>query len=391
MNYWIYEVFNQKKPLLIHKADCRYCRDGEGLKDGNQDGVNGQWHGSFDTVDAAWEFAKSIKDRETRFCMSCSRKQADEYAVVDIDFPDGEIIADQPDVKLEPEVETVVEAKTVAVAATETVAAAEAKAKAVVEAVVEAKAATKPEVEVKPETEAITESDSKPDAETDAEDDTEVDAEFVTLAKADSKAKKKSSVGCFILLVLGLVLVALLVFWLFKSCSQQPSTSGDDLQPPVSTESTEPESGAPSTEPESGTPSTEPESGTPSTEPESGAPSFADIKAAFPNATLVDGVPSIPDITLADMQAKFPGITLDALQEQYPGFEFAAAAVPDVPDTPAVPDGAVEEYTVVRGDTLWAIAQRKLDYGYRYPEIMTLNDLTSDELNPGQILRIPNK
>lgn len=46
------------------------------------------------------------------------------------------------------------------------------------------------------------------------------------------------------------------------------------------------------------------------------------------------------------------------------------------------------EYTVRSGDTLWLLAQR---YGTTVDAIMNLNGLSSDLLNIGQVLRIPNR
>ena len=46
-------------------------------------------------------------------------------------------------------------------------------------------------------------------------------------------------------------------------------------------------------------------------------------------------------------------------------------------------------YTVKSGDTLWGIAAATLGNGNRYPEIKTLNNLTSDNINIGQVLKIP--
>ncbi len=48
-----------------------------------------------------------------------------------------------------------------------------------------------------------------------------------------------------------------------------------------------------------------------------------------------------------------------------------------------------ETYTVVRGDSLWAIAKKKLGNGNRYPEIVKLNGLTSTTIYAGQILKLP--
>lgn len=46
-------------------------------------------------------------------------------------------------------------------------------------------------------------------------------------------------------------------------------------------------------------------------------------------------------------------------------------------------------YTVVKGDTLWGIAQKYLGNGNRYPELMEYNGLKSPLIYPGQTIRIP--
>ena len=46
-------------------------------------------------------------------------------------------------------------------------------------------------------------------------------------------------------------------------------------------------------------------------------------------------------------------------------------------------------YTVKKGDTLWAIAQRYLGSGSKYKEIKSLNALSSDTIYPNQTLKIP--
>lgn len=55
------------------------------------------------------------------------------------------------------------------------------------------------------------------------------------------------------------------------------------------------------------------------------------------------------------------------------------------------PAQTYEIYTVVKGDTLWGIAKSKLGKGERYPEIKSLNGLTSDVIRAGQKLKISLK
>ena len=45
-------------------------------------------------------------------------------------------------------------------------------------------------------------------------------------------------------------------------------------------------------------------------------------------------------------------------------------------------------YRVKPGDTLWKISEKYLNHGYKYQEIMSTNNLTSDMIYPGQILKI---
>jgi N-acetylmuramoyl-L-alanine amidase len=47
-------------------------------------------------------------------------------------------------------------------------------------------------------------------------------------------------------------------------------------------------------------------------------------------------------------------------------------------------------YIVKKGDSLWKIAQKHLGDGARYAEIKSLNNLKSDTLKVGQILKLPN-
>ena len=48
-------------------------------------------------------------------------------------------------------------------------------------------------------------------------------------------------------------------------------------------------------------------------------------------------------------------------------------------------------YTVKKGDSLWAIADKQLGNGNRYNEIKTLNGLKSNIINAGQVLKLPAK
>ena len=48
-----------------------------------------------------------------------------------------------------------------------------------------------------------------------------------------------------------------------------------------------------------------------------------------------------------------------------------------------------EKYTVKAGDSLWSIAASKLGNGARYKEIMKFNNMTSSTIRPGQVIYIP--
>ena len=48
-------------------------------------------------------------------------------------------------------------------------------------------------------------------------------------------------------------------------------------------------------------------------------------------------------------------------------------------------------YTVKKGDSLWAIAAKYLGNGSKYKEIKTLNNLKSDIIHTGQVLKLPKK
>ena len=64
--------------------------------------------------------------------------------------------------------------------------------------------------------------------------------------------------------------------------------------------------------------------------------------------------------------------------------------VPEAQVTETVTVTAKAPMAVVKGDTLWGIAEKYLGSGVRYKEIKTLNGLDSDTIYSGQKLKIPN-
>lgn len=67
------------------------------------------------------------------------------------------------------------------------------------------------------------------------------------------------------------------------------------------------------------------------------------------------------------------------------------AYVNDTKESPKNTDTSTEYQTVEvkKGDTLWEIAEKYLESGSRYREIMSLNSLTSVTIHPGLVLSIP--
>lgn len=99
------------------------------------------------------------------------------------------------------------------------------------------------------------------------------------------------------------------------------------------------------------------------------------------------------DITVEGDQVKVSGKAVS--QEMK---EKVILAVGNVEGVAAVQDeiegGAGEPtfHTVEKGDTLWAVAQKALGNGARYPEIFEANKpmlSDPDKIYPGQVLRIP--
>ena len=65
-------------------------------------------------------------------------------------------------------------------------------------------------------------------------------------------------------------------------------------------------------------------------------------------------------------------------------------SIPVQPTPEITPQAPAENtYTVKAGDTLWSIAAKHLGAGYKYPQIKKLNNLTSNTIKVGQVLKLP--
>lgn len=72
-------------------------------------------------------------------------------------------------------------------------------------------------------------------------------------------------------------------------------------------------------------------------------------------------------------------------------FVFSNDGAAIYPTGDCTPGAAVYRiHTVIKGDTLWDLARKYLGDGSRYPEIKTLNGLSSDVIRSGWKLKIPN-
>ena len=76
-----------------------------------------------------------------------------------------------------------------------------------------------------------------------------------------------------------------------------------------------------------------------------------------------------------------------AVEEAAPAAE---APAPPAPPPPPPPPPAPRTYTVVSGDTLWAIAERFYGDGNKYPQIAEASGISNPDLiHPGQVVTIP--
>jgi nucleoid-associated protein YgaU len=102
---------------------------------------------------------------------------------------------------------------------------------------------------------------------------------------------------------------------------------------------------------------------------------------AWSSGTQTDEVPAPPPA------AAEPEVTPAAAEEPAPPVP-AEAEPAEVPAPPPPPEPRT--YTVVSGDTLWAIAERFYGDGNRYPDIAAASGISNPDLiQPGQVVTIP--
>ncbi|MBX7435292.1 LysM peptidoglycan-binding domain-containing protein [Mycobacterium sp. Y57] len=109
---------------------------------------------------------------------------------------------------------------------------------------------------------------------------------------------------------------------------------------------------------------------------------YADDKAAWSSGTQTDAPPPPPVVEPAEPAE--PASTMKARTKA----EHVAQEPPPAPPAPAPP--APRTYTVVSGDTLWAIAERFYGDGAQYQRIADASGVANPDLiHPGQVLTIP--
>lgn len=109
---------------------------------------------------------------------------------------------------------------------------------------------------------------------------------------------------------------------------------------------------------------------------------------AWSSNTQTDEAPPPPPAAEAPAPAEPVAAEPAAEQQAAPAAEAAPEPAPAPPPPPPPP--APRTYTVVSGDTLWAIAERFYGDGSKYPQIASASGITNPDLiHPGQVLTIP--
>jgi nucleoid-associated protein YgaU len=105
---------------------------------------------------------------------------------------------------------------------------------------------------------------------------------------------------------------------------------------------------------------------------------------AWSSGTQTDEAPPPPPVE----KAAEPEVVAASVQE--PVAAAAPEAAPAPPPPPPPPPPAPRTYTVVSGDTLWAIAEKYYGDGNRYRAIAEASGIANPDLiHPGQVLTIP--
>lgn len=64
MAYYVYENWRARgHKAVIHKGDCPFCKNGNGLSGNGTRIDNGAWHGPFDQLNQAIDFANKTGGR----------------------------------------------------------------------------------------------------------------------------------------------------------------------------------------------------------------------------------------------------------------------------------------------------------------------------------------
>lgn len=90
-----------------------------------------------------------------------------------------------------------------------------------------------------------------------------------------------------------------------------------------------------------------------------------------------------------DMNISYKDYPLIIKTNELNGFKQNTTQVSTSPTLQQETENFFTTYIVKSGDTLWGIAERYLGNGSKYPELKSLNGLTSDTIYPGQTLKIP--
>lgn len=114
---------------------------------------------------------------------------------------------------------------------------------------------------------------------------------------------------------------------------------------------------------------------------------------AWSSKTETDAPPPPPPAPPAEDKPPVAKSRPEAAEEPTPAPEpepVAETPAPPPPPPPPAPEPAKRTYTVVSGDTLWAISERFYGDGSKYQRIADASGISNPDLiHPGQVLTIP--